>query len=742
MQIPSKPIRLTGLFLSLLMVSGTLFSQEIQVNLNDPGKIKPISNAPTSTSLNSGSKSAKWEASTEASVVKNDAGENASPEKLNALPLIPPGQPYTEAKQDRTIRLVEEIPAIKAGNIKTLAVIDRIIQVDTGELPAVIWSDLNITQSYFLQEALRTSISDSTEWNRLEYYGWSLLNPDDDYLSNYGEYYLGFFDSIQTWLTQKSESQRNRLKQITLLSERNYTPSYISDWGNPDLQTSQMLGMWLHYIEKNQLNSFGTALTPAEISDVQIHYESLRAFWKSQLWMDSVKYYKELKGEDDDEFTFSSSYNEETSFDAISAYYKFVLLNPLKINWKWRNSATPNWNDYRLLQMWEASCKLASNSSKFTEIADKLNNDLYSQKEFKQLIAQSENSITISNLNLSKDWSTVKSDDSKIASIYVVLRYLDYDKSEIPFQLPYGYLLKNYFSELPYSVWNKMANSESEDSLVESTKSPLIWQDFDVFNSKNNEITLEKYRIAADSAILMDTTAAMDTAMASMDTPASMVYTVPHVSYDENSNSTRYRRQTQWGVGASYMQIFKSQSALNSTINKTLSSYGIAPLSQLSAVGFEAWITPDNTMSGFSYHVNNGLVSGLNDELKSPAEYTSRYIGFSSGGIFKRRFYEFGSGGTYGHFVQRIVMPQTATGTYVFNAKRTEVVENKSFVYGIYVESKLKLKYLYLKVHGGYQWDFSDRRWQFRDQYINSSDRFSVSSFYASVSAGILFNQH
>jgi hypothetical protein len=717
------------------MVSGTLFSQEIQVNLNDPGKIKSPLDTSTLSSSDPGNKSANTEASTEASVVKNDAGANASPEKINSLPLIPPGQPFTEAKQDKTIHLIEEIPAVKAGNIKTLAIIDRIIQVDTGELPAVIWSDLNVTQSYFLQEALRTSISDSTEWNRLKYYGWSLLNPDDDYLSNYGEYYLGFFDSIQTWLTQKSESQRNRLKQITILSERNYTPYYISDWGNPDLQTSQMLGMWLHYLEKNQLNAIGTALTPVEISDVQIHYESLRAFWKSQLWMDSVKYYKELKGEDDDEFTFSSTYNEETSFDAISAYYKFVLLNPLKIDLKWRNSITPNWNEYRLLQMWEASSKMAAKSSKFTEIADKLNNDLYTQKEFKQLIAQSENSITISNINLSKEWSTVKSNASKMASIYVVLRYLDYDRSEIPSDLPYGYLVKNYFSELPYSVWNKVANSQTEDSLVESTKSPLIWQDFDVFNSKNNEKILEKYRIAADSGILMDTAASMDTTM-------SVGYTVPNVSYDESMNSTRYRRQTQWGVGASYMQIFKSQSALNSTINKTLNSYGIASLSQLSAVGFEAWLTPSNTMSGFSYHVNNGLVSGLNDELKSPAEYTSRYIGFSSGGIFKRRFFEFGSGGTYGHFVQRIVMPQSATGTYVFNARRTEVIENKSFVYGVYVESKLKLKYLYLKVHGGYQWDFSDRRWQFRDQYINSSDRFSVSSFYASVSAGILLNQH
>ena len=106
------------------------------------------------------------------------------------------------------------------------------------------------------------------------------------------------------------------------------------------------------------------------------------------------------------------------------------------------------------------------------------------------------------------------------------------------------------------------------------------------------------------------------------------------------------------------------------------------------------------------------------------------------------RYYEIGSGGTYGHFVQRIVMPQSATGTAIYNAKRTEVIENKSFVYGVYVESKLKLKYLYVKIHGGYQWDFSDRRWQYRDQFINSSDRFSLSSFYASVSAGILLNQH
>jgi hypothetical protein len=715
MQISHKLTRLTGVFLGLFLVSGTLFSQEIQVNLQDPGKIDP-------------------------------------PQKMATSEL-----PFTPAKSDRTLRFIEEIPAsATAGDIKTLAVIDRIIQVDTGELPAVIWSDLNVTQSYFLQEALRTSVSDSVEWKRLKYYGWSLLNPDDDYLSSYGEFYMGFFDSIQNWLTQKSDAQRNRLKQITLLSERNYTPSYISDWGKPDLQTSQMMGMWLHYLEKNKLHTAETSLNPAIVSDIQIHYESLRAFWKSQLWTDSVNYYKELKGESDDEFATINMVNEETSFDAISAYYKFVLLNPLKMNLKWRSSGIPNWTEYRLIQMWEASCKMAANSSKFTEIADKLNSDFYLQKEFKNLVNQTENAITISNLSLSKEWSTVKNDPSKMATVYVMLRYLDYDKSDIPAHLPYGYLVSQYFSELPFSVFYVV-----KDSIRESSNLKLRWQDFDVFDASKNvkavaEYNKNGYRFSrgweakdpsemalvdsidlADSAIV--DTAMNDTAMNIDDFDRG---DNAYNNYDENIASTRYRRQTQFGVGASYLQLFKSQSALNSTINKTFNSYGIASLSQLSAVGFEAWLTPDNTMTGFSYHVNNGLVSGLSDELKSPAQYTSRYVGFSSGGIFKRRYYEIGSGGTYGHFVQRIVMPQSATGTAIYNAKRTEVIENKSFVYGLFVESKLKLKYLYVKIHGGYQWDFSDRRWQYRDQFINSSDRFSLSSFYASVSAGILLNQN
>src|SRR5574343_262923 len=159
----------------------------------------------------------------------------------------------------------------------------------------------------------------------------------------------------------------------------------------------------------------------------------LRAFWKSQLWTDSANFYKELKGESDGESTtIDYNYmNEETSFDAISAYYKFVLLNPLKINLKWRVSGTPNWMEYRLIQMWEASCKMAANSSKFIEIADKLNNDLYTQKEFKQLVSQPENTITISNLNLSKEWSTVKNDPTQMAAVYVMLRFLDYDKTDI-----------------------------------------------------------------------------------------------------------------------------------------------------------------------------------------------------------------------------------------------------------------------------------------------------------------------
>lgn len=715
MQISHKLTRRTTVFLGLFLVSGTLFSQEIQANLQDLGKIEP-------------------------------------PQKMATSEL-----PYTPAKSDRTLKFIEEIPASFAvGDIKTLAVIDRIIQVDTGELPAVIWSDLNVTQSYFLQEALRTSVSDSVEWNRLKYYGWSLLNPDDDYLSSYGEYYLGFFDSIQNWLSQKSDAQRNRLKQITLLSERNYTQSYVSDWGKPDIQTSQMLGMWLHYIEKNQLHTAETSLNPAIVSDIQIHYESLRAFWKSQLWTDSLNYYRELKGESDGEFTTSSYMNEETSFDAISAYYKFVLLNPLKMNIKWRSSGIPNWTEYRLIQMWEASCKMAANSSKFTEIADKLNNDLYVQKEFKQLVSQSENAITISNLNLSKEWSTVKNDPTKMATVYIMLRYLDYDKSDIPAHLPYGYLVSQYFSELPFSVFYVV-----KDSIRESSNLKLRWQDFDVFDASKNQTAVEEYNkngyrfsrgwevkdpsemALVDSIDLADSTivdtAMNDTAMNIEDFDRG---DGSYNDYSEHSASTRYRRQTQFGVGASYLQLFKGQSALNSTINKTLNSYGIASLSQLSAVGFEAWVTPDNTMTGFSYHVNNGLVSGLSDELKSPAQYTSRYLGFSSGGVFKRRYYEIGSGGTYGHFVQRIVMPQSATGTAIYNAKRTEVIENKSFVYGVYIESKLKLKYLYVKIHGGYQWDFSDRRWQYRDQFINSSDRFSLSSFYASVSAGILLNQH
>lgn len=705
MQILHKLTRITSVFLGLFLVSGTLFSQEIQANLQDPGKIDP-------------------------------------PQKMATSDM-----PFTPSKSDRMLRFIEEIPASSAvGHIKTLAVIDRIIQVDTAELPAVIWSDLNVTQSYFLQEALRTPVSDSVEWKRLKYYGWSLLNPDDDYLSSYGDYYMGFFDSIQSWLSTKSEAQRNRLKQITLLSERNYTPSYISDWGKPDLQTSQMLGMWLHYIEKNKLNTTETSLNPALVSDVQIHYESLRAFWKSQLWTDSANFYKELKGESDGESTtIDYNYmNEETSFDAISAYYKFVLLNPLKINLKWRVSGTPNWMEYRLIQMWEASCKMAANSSKFIEIADKLNNDLYTQKEFKQLVSQPENTITISNLNLSKEWSTVKNDPTQMAAVYVMLRFLDYDKTDIPAHLPYGYLVSQYFSELPFVQWknSNSVNSNMIDSLVEISNTPLTWQDFSVFDTKSNEKILEKYRLESDSiteAMLNDSTVAMDTAMSIEEFNRG---DDSYNDYSEHSASTRYRSQTQWGVGASYLQLFKSQSALNSTINKTLNSYGIASLSQLSAVGFEAWLTPDNTMTGISYHVNNGLVSGLSDELKSPAQYTSRYVGFSSGGIFKRRYYEIGSGGTYGHFVQRIVMPQSATGTAIYNAKRTEVIENKSFVYGVYVESKLKLKYLYVKIHGGYQWDFSDRRWQYRDQFINSSDRFSLSSFYASVSAGILLNQH
>lgn len=705
MQILHKLTRITSVFLGLFLVSGTLFSQEIQANLQDPGKIDP-------------------------------------PQKMATSDM-----PFTPSKSDRMLRFIEEIPVSSAvGHIKTLAVIDRIIQVDTAELPAVIWSDLNVTQSYFLQEALRTPVSDSVEWKRLKYYGWSLLNPDDDYLGSYGDYYMGFFDSIQSWLSTKSEAQRNRLNQITLLSERNYTPSYISDWGKPDLQTSQILGMWLHYIEKNKLNTTGSSLNPALVSDVQIHYESLRAFWKSQLWTDSANFYKELKGESDGESTtIDYNYmNEETSFDVISAYYKFVLLNPLKINLKWRVSGTPNWMEYRLIQMWEASCKMAANSSKFIEIADKLNNDLYTQKEFKQLVSQSENTITISNLNLSKEWSTVKNDPTQMAAVFVMLRFLDYDKTDIPAHLPYGYLVSQYFSELPFVQWknSNSVNSNMIDSLVEISNTPLTWQDFSVFDTKSNEKILEKYRLESDSiteAMLNDSTVAMDTAMSIEEFNRG---DDSYNDYSEHSASTRYRSQTQWGVGASYLQLFKSQSALNSTINKTLNSYGIASLSQLSAVGFEAWLTPDNTMTGISYHVNNGLVSGLSDELKSPAQYTSRYVGFSSGGIFKRRYYEIGSGGTYGHFVQRIVMPQSATGTAIYNAKRTEVIENKSFVYGVYVESKLKLKYLYVKIHGGYQWDFSDRRWQYRDQFINSSDRFSLSSFYASVSAGILLNQH
>ncbi len=705
MQILHKLTRITSVFLGLFLVSGTLFSQEIQANRQDPGKIDP-------------------------------------PQKMATSDM-----PFTPSKSDRMLRFIEEIPASSAvGHIKTLAVIDRIIQVDTAELPAVIWSDLNVTQSYFLQEALRTPVSDSVEWKRLKYYGWSLLNPDDDYLSSYGDYYMGFFDSIQSWLSTKSEAQRNRLNQITLLSERNYTPSYISDWGKPDLQTSQMLGMWLHYIEKNKLNTTETSLNPALVSDVQIHYESLRAFWKSQLWTDSANFYKELKGESDGESTtIDYNYmNEGTSFDAISAYYKFVLLNPLKINLKWRVSRTPNWMEYRLIQMWEASCKMAANSSKFIEIADKLNNDLYTQKEFKQLVSQPENTITISNLNLSKEWSTVKNDPTQMAAVYVMLRFLDYDKTDIPAHLPYGYLVSQYFSELPFVQWknSNSVNYKMIDSLIEISNTPLTWQDFSVFDTKINEKLLEKYRLESDSiteAMLNDSTVAIDTAMSIEEFNRG---DDSYNDYSEHSASTRYRSQTQWGVGASYLQLFKSQSALNSTINKTLNSYGIASLSQLSAVGFEAWLTPDNTMTGISYHVNNGLVSGLSDELKSPAQYTSRYVGFSSGGIFKRRYYEIGSGGTYGHFVQRIVMPQSATGTTIYNAKRTEVIENKSFVYGLFVESKLKLKYLYVKIHGGYQWDFSDRRWQYRDQFINSSDRFSLSSFYASVSAGILLNQH
>lgn len=717
MQILHKLTRITSVFLGLFLVSGTLFSQEIQANLQDPGKIDP-------------------------------------PQKMATSDM-----PFTPSKSDRMLRFIEDIPAFSAvGHIKTLAVIDRIIQVDTAELPAVIWSDLNVTQSYFLQEALRTPVSDSVEWKRLKYYGWSLLNPDDDYLSSYGDYYMGFFDSIQSWLSTKSEAQRNRLNQITLLSERNYTPSYISDWGKPDLQTSQILGMWLHYIEKNKLNTTETSLNPALVSDVQIHYESLRAFWKSQLWTDSANFYKELKGESDGESTtIDYNYmNEETSFDAISAYYKFVLLNPLKINLKWRVSGTPNWMEYRLIQMWEASCKMAANSSKFIEIADKLNNDLYTQKEFKQLVSQPENTITISNLNLSKEWSTVKNDPTQMAAVYVMLRFLDYDKTDIPAHLPYGYLVSQYFSELPFSVLYLV-----KDSIREASNLKLHWQEFDVFDASKNVKAVEEYNkngyrfsrgwevkdpsemALVDSIDLADSiivdTAPADTAMNINEFNRG---DDSYNDYSEHSASTRYRSQTQWGVGASYLQLFKSQSALNSTINKTLNSYGIASLSQLSAVGFEAWLTPDNTMTGISYHVNNGLVSGLSDELKSPAQYTSRYVGFSSGGIFKRRYFEIGSGGTYGHFVQRIVMPQSATGTAIYNAKRTEVIENKSFVYGVYVESKLKLKYLYVKIHGGYQWDFSDRRWQYRDQFINSSDRFSLSSFYASVSAGILLNQH
>jgi hypothetical protein len=252
--------------------------------------------------------------------------------------------------------------------------------------------------------------------------------------------------------------------------------------------------------------------------------------------------------------------------------------------------------------------------------------------------------------------------------------------------------------------------------LVESNQLPLRWENFDVFDVNKNIKTVEACRQnpkfgrgwefeKLNGITRMDSLGTVDSAMVSfdsgvlVDTAAVDDYSSESQYTEDDWTKTRYRNQTQYGVGVTYMQLFKSESALNSTINKTLNSYGVNSITQLSGVGFEAWLTPDNTMAGFSYHVNNGLVSGLSEELKSPAEYTSSYIGFSSGGIYKRRFYEIGTGGTYGHFVQRIVMPGTANGQYVFNSKRTEVIENKSHVYGLYVESKLKLKYVYVKIH-------------------------------------------
>ncbi len=680
-QIVSKA-SVFALTLGMLLMSGNAFSQEIQMNLSTP------------------------------------------PPHLNQL------------KEDRKIKFIERIDTPGTGFIKTLGIIDRILKQDTLELPAVIWSDLTLPQSYFLHEALRIDVDDSIEWKKLKYYGFKVSNPNganfdpsgDESFDSYGDYYVSLFDSIEKWKRSKTDVEQNRLNQITILSERNDAPSYINEYGSADFNMWQTLGMWLHYFEKNGYHKPSKSLTAASLTEAQIHYESLRAYWISSLFEDSTSFYAESNG--------STTYDVDASFDPISAFYKFVLLNPFNIDLNWRNKKAIDWNQYRIVQMFEYSCKMASWSSKFAEIGLKIENELLESVAYKRLIKQSENEKTFSNLELSKRWIALKSNNELPATVYIVLRTLDYEKYDVPSEIPYGMLVNKYFSEVPFAVW--AVNSKTEKMEEIKTGAGLLWSDFDVFDNKKNIAIRDRYSLentdTSAVAVFVDTTE-----------PVASIGGVSPVVDPDYEVSTKRRdetiNQTQWGIGVSYLQIFKSQSALNTGLNKTLNSYGVGAVNQLNSAGFELWMTPGYSTTGFSYCVNNGLVSGMSEELKTPAQYTSRYIGLSSGAAYKRRFFELGSGGTYGHITQRIVLPQSATGQYIFNAKRTDVIEHKSFVYGIYIESKLKLKYLYIKAHGGYQFDFANSRWQYRDQFINSSDRLSISSFYASLSAGILINQ-
>ncbi len=675
---------------------------------------------------------------------------DAFSQEIQMNPATPPPH-LNQLKEDRKIKFIERIDTPGTGFIKTLGIIDRILKHDTLELPAVIWSDLTLPQSYFLHEALRIDVDDSMEWKRLKYYGFKVSDPNganfdpsgDEDFDSYGDYYVSLFDSIEKWKRSKSAVQQNRLNQITILSERNEAPSYINEYGSADFNMWQTLGMWMHYFEKNGYHKPSKSLTAASLTEAQIHYESLRAYWISSLFEDSASFYAETNGE--------TTYGVDASFDPISAFYKFVLLNPFNIDLNWRDKKSLGWNRYREIQMYEYSCKMASNTSKLGEISLKIENELLESAAYKRLIKQSENEKTFSNLELSKRWIALKSNNELSATVYIVLRDLDYNLNDIPSEIPYGMLVNKYFSEVPFAVW--AVNPVTEKMQEFQSGTGLVWVEFDVLDIEKNRKIVDRYTMEggdlrwgktdnksnSDSTLnpewLARNAAPADSAFA-VGSEGNTTDVTPVVDLDYGT-----RNQTQWGIGVSYLQVFKSQNALSTGLNKTLNAYGVGSVTQLNSAGFEVWMTPGSSMTGFSYLVNNGLVSGLREELKTPAQYTSRYIGFSSGAAYKRRFFELGSGGTYGHITQRVVLPLSATGSYIFNAKRTDVIEHKSFVYGIYIESKLKLKYLYIKAHGGYQFDFANSRWQYRDQYINSSDRLTLSGFYASISAGILINQ-